>query len=124
MGNVVMGQNIKRTKEIIDANGNVLSSLDPQKKQIVQSNKPDYVPTVDEIKAMVTGAKEGQQTVAKATVEELKEKGLLVAVMENKSTSIVQQIKDAEAHLDRLHELKKAEITKKKKELEELEKDV
>ncbi len=99
---VQISPNVKRTKELIDMNGNV---IDPSTKRIIQPNVPDYIPTKEEIERVINLPKEP------ATRPEVSEASL----------SITDQIKQAEVHLASLKQLKVEEIARKKKELEELE---
>lgn len=47
MGNVTISPNIKKESAFIDPNGNI---IDRKTKQIIEENKPDYVPPQKEVK--------------------------------------------------------------------------
>lgn len=93
----VIGPNIKKESTRIDAEGN---EIDPRTKQIVKSKESEYKIPVN--------------VQSNSTIEK---------VEPVKNLSITEQIKQAKDLLANLELQKIAEIERKRKELEELEKD-
>lgn len=50
MGGVIISPKMKRTKEMINTNGDVIN---PETKEIVQKNDPGYIPTKEEVEAKI-----------------------------------------------------------------------
>jgi hypothetical protein len=101
MGQVVISPNIKRTSERIDPAGNV---IDPRTKQIIVPKQVEYVPPIQPI------------STPEAKIEPMPQ-----PVIKDDGMSIHEQIKQAEANLEKLKEAKKVKIEQMKKELELLQ---
>ena len=99
MGNVHISPNLKKTSERIDPQGNVIN---PRTKEIISPNV-DLKPENQEPVQVVTPLPEAQN----APVTSAK--------------SIQEQIDEAEQHVAKLKELKKAKIEQMKAELAALE---
>ncbi len=54
-GGVTITPNVKRSRTLIDASGN---ELDPKTKQIIKYNKPEYVPSKEEVERIINLPKE------------------------------------------------------------------
>jgi hypothetical protein len=105
MGNVIISPNIKRESVRINPSGDI---IDPRTKQILQQNKPDYTPTMEEIRQTMTPP----EAIIAPTTNANQQSGAL---------SILDQIAEAEKNLANLKELKKLKIAEKKAELELLQ---
>ncbi len=91
---------------MIDTAGNV---IDPETKQVISKNEPDFVPSKEMIEAQIN-AKPVEDTVA-----------VLPMSSSAGAISLTLQIKETEKHLADLKVLRKQEIEKMKAELAELE---
>ena len=101
MGKVILSPNPIKTSERIDINGNV---IDPRTKQIIVPQEQEYVPPT-------TPQPLPEAPQAPPAIDVPKDDGL----------SVLEQIEATKRKLAELEELKKAEIAKKKKELELLQ---
>lgn len=111
MGGVQISPNLKRTREMIDTGGNVIN---PETKEIIRKNEPDYTPTKDEIEAQIN-AKPGET----GRVVDMPVEGSVAVNIQG--LTIQQQIDQAEKHLASLKLQKKEEIARRRAELAELE---
>lgn len=110
MGGVVISPNMKRTKEMIDPQGNI---IDPETKGIIELNDPGYVPTKEEIEAQINAVPiKENPTKSQDTIHET------FPYMEK---SITEQIDQAKKLLADLEVKKKEEIQRMKDELAKLE---
>lgn len=101
---VVISHDIKKTKEAIDVNGNVVV---PHTNQIIKSvDEDNYTPTPEEL-ASITKPKAPQVEVPQVNI--------------SSPLSVQEQINQAKENLAKLEELKKLKIAEMKAQLELLE---
>lgn len=103
MGDVIISPNIKRESVRINPAGDIIN---PKTKQIIQPNKPDYTPTIEEINKSMTPP----EPVIPNTTN-----------VNSGAMSILDQIEEAKRNLKALEELKQLKIAEKKAELELLQ---
>lgn len=96
MGNIFIDQNLKKTSERIDPEGNIIN---PRTKQIIEPVIQEYIPPVQ--------TENTPQKPQNAPV--------------TNAMSIQEQIDEAKKNLANLEELKKLKIAEMKKQLELLE---
>jgi hypothetical protein len=102
---VIISPNIKKEKDRIDINGNI---IDPITKRVIVRNQPDFVPPIVPAKDSV----EHNTEIAPEVVEEPTK----IDLPKDDVLSIKEQIKQTKANLkmlESLEKLKKAELKKK-----------
>lgn len=93
MGNVFLSPNIKKERVRIDPSGNIIN---PDTKQVIAPNVPDYVPTPEE-------------------------QAFVAPVVTKSNLSIQEEIEQAEKRVEELKEKKQQQIAEMKRQLELLE---
>lgn len=104
MESTYISPNIKKESVRIDPSGNIIN---PQNKQILQKNEPEFIPPPELVQEASQKAPEASQSVVPA---------------QDKEIPIIDLIAETEAKLEELKLLKQKKIQEMKAELERLEK--